>query len=439
MMKRNKNIASWLGLFLFSFLISLLFGEGMIRLIEGLKPRYSQGKDVIEFNPLFGHLHKPNLKYKWRGRGFTGEVSTNSRGLRDREFGYKKKDGTFRILVLGDSMTEGVHVKGKETYPKVLEELLNRYGERQVFEVINAGVVGWGTDSEMLFFRHEGYKYEPDMVLLAFNPWTDISDNGYKYIHVEEWEEKPRRPFFGLNEQGLLQLYNFPAKNPISTPDHKNLAQNKPTGLLSHIKIFLTKNSRIYILIGNSIPEYMPRLATFFRHLGLMSKGLTEEEINEIEQGNEKRGLKLRNIDYFNIYAEHYTPAFENAWNITKALILQFKREVEKYGTQFVVLSVPSGLPIYQDLWEREEKGMRPWLKQGKWNRSKPHDLLSGFLHEHNMRYYELLPPFLDYSQKEGAKRLALRTDPHFSADGHWLAAQLIYDYLLQNGMIPKT
>ncbi len=88
-------------------------------------------------------------------------------------------------------------------------------------------------------------------------------------------------------------------------------------------------------------------------------------------------------------------------------------------------------------VWEGEYD-YRPWLEEGEWDLKKPHRLLSNFLRKHDIEYFELLPPFLDYSQKEGAKRLALQTDAHYNSDGHQLAAQLIYDYLLQNGLIPK-
>jgi len=41
-------------------------------------------------------------------------------------------------------------------------------GRGRRFEVLNAGVSNWGTDNPLLYFRSEGRKYRPDLVLLAF-------------------------------------------------------------------------------------------------------------------------------------------------------------------------------------------------------------------------------------------------------------------------------
>src|SRR5262249_2400221 len=91
---------------------------------------------------------------------------------------YGKLEGTFRILVLGDSFVEAMHVPLAATFGHVLQELLasdGRAGRR--IEIITAGVSGYGTASEVLYFEREGKRYEPDLVLLAFYPGNDVKNN----------------------------------------------------------------------------------------------------------------------------------------------------------------------------------------------------------------------------------------------------------------------
>ena len=60
----------------------------------------------------------------------------------------KKPPGAFRILVFGDSYTYGVNVQASQTYPKVLEWMLNTAGHRP-YEVWNLGVSGYTTEIEL--------------------------------------------------------------------------------------------------------------------------------------------------------------------------------------------------------------------------------------------------------------------------------------------------
>jgi len=101
----------------------------------------------------------------------------NSDGLRDREIG-EKDNNTFRIVILGDSFTFGFRNKLEDTYVKLLERKLDLYNPNINFEVVNAGVSGYGTYQELYFFDRIKDKYDPDLVLLQFYP-SDFYDNLY--------------------------------------------------------------------------------------------------------------------------------------------------------------------------------------------------------------------------------------------------------------------
>ncbi len=96
-------------------------------------------------------------------------VYRNSHGFRDKEYSYEKPEKVFRILVLGDSQTFGHGIKKlKDTWPKKLEALMNRGFENPRFQIISLSGEGWNADTHLYELYRNGFKYNPDMILLGF-------------------------------------------------------------------------------------------------------------------------------------------------------------------------------------------------------------------------------------------------------------------------------
>jgi hypothetical protein len=123
------------------------------------------------FDPHLGWKNVPGWKASTKGRSLT----INSKGLRDREYPYERTPGVKRVLVLGDSFTWGYGVSDEAIYTEVLERKLAEQGRN--WEIINAGVSGWGTDQEYLFLKAEALKYQPDLVILALYLFNDPDNN----------------------------------------------------------------------------------------------------------------------------------------------------------------------------------------------------------------------------------------------------------------------
>lgn len=128
--------------------------------------KYSLALKEKSANPQLRHVHRPNSKAKLMGV----DIEINSKRLRDYEHPYEKPKDTYRILVLGDSLTLGWGVPFEATYPKRLEKMLpNQEGlPGGKFEVINTGIGNWNTSQEVEFLISEGLKYHPDMVILGY-------------------------------------------------------------------------------------------------------------------------------------------------------------------------------------------------------------------------------------------------------------------------------
>ena len=100
-------------LVLFGLTVGLLLAEGGSRIADRLQCRDHPWM-YWEPNRWVGWTHTPGAR-GWAQRCLRGKLEwrvytrINAHGLRDREFPYERQ-GKFRILVLGDSFTEGLQV-----------------------------------------------------------------------------------------------------------------------------------------------------------------------------------------------------------------------------------------------------------------------------------------------------------------------------------------
>lgn len=128
---------------------------------------------LFALDPRYGVVLKPNLDEIAQ---FGTHVRTNSRGLRDHEFGAKQSD-EFRILSLGDSYAFGFGVEVEQSYTKVVEDRLNRELPGRTFSVVDAGVTGYGTKQQDMVLQDLLPVLKPDFVLATFTAGNDVYDN----------------------------------------------------------------------------------------------------------------------------------------------------------------------------------------------------------------------------------------------------------------------
>jgi lysophospholipase L1-like esterase len=118
------------------------------------------------------HRLRPNVTARVHGV----EFRTNSLGLHDREYPPGKPAGVFRVLLLGDSFTEGGGLALEATVAKQVEAMLNARGCRSRFEVVNGGVASYSPILEYLLLKTLAPTFEPDLVVVNFD-MTDVHDD----------------------------------------------------------------------------------------------------------------------------------------------------------------------------------------------------------------------------------------------------------------------
>ncbi len=136
--------------------------------------------------PEINYVHKPNLTNA-RARGLA-IVNTDSLGLRSNVAGVRygaRHDREYRIAVVGDSVTFGEGVRRtEETYPQVLEDVLNQKQNGLEVKVFNYGASAYSVKTMATTLRSRMLEVEPNLVLMAIIPADlDVS----RTPSVDQW------------------------------------------------------------------------------------------------------------------------------------------------------------------------------------------------------------------------------------------------------------
>ncbi|MBT3637122.1 MAG: arylesterase [Opitutae bacterium] len=114
--------------------------------------------------------------------GESKPIETNERSSKQTE----NQLPSFRILILGDSLTEGYGVSENEAYPSLLEEKLNKELSPKTklrYKIVNGGISGATTSGGVS--RIEWFlQSQPDYLLVALG-----GNDGLRGIPVEEMKK----------------------------------------------------------------------------------------------------------------------------------------------------------------------------------------------------------------------------------------------------------
>jgi lysophospholipase L1-like esterase len=154
--------------------LALSFGSVLVffGVAEGLaRLKYSPGQvpsaGIFQYDPDKLYALKPSHVGAFAGR----EVKTNSLGYRDSEVAVPKPEGTFRALVIGDSIAFGHGVDAEHTFSEVLERRLNQESVTpgRTFEVVNTAVPG-NSPFQEYYDLVRAERLQPDVVVFQFTP-----------------------------------------------------------------------------------------------------------------------------------------------------------------------------------------------------------------------------------------------------------------------------
>lgn len=175
--RRRTPLRKKILLAVLSPLVALALLEGGLRLVGSFEGERRvddllYGDTPLGINPgLF--VEDPELGWRVRAETDWGvERRINAAGYRGPERSEAKPESTERIACLGDSVTFGWSQLESETYPFVLQDLLERAELDHRFEVLSFGVPGYTTHQARRQLLSDVLPYAPDVVTLCFG-WND--------------------------------------------------------------------------------------------------------------------------------------------------------------------------------------------------------------------------------------------------------------------------
>ncbi len=361
-----------------SIIVALLLLEGIVRIIE---PREVMRYFFMQSDSLVHHSFLPGATGHYKTTEFDVVYRINSHGLRDRERPLAKPPGTGRIMMLGDSFTEGDGVEGNETFSYRLEAMLDTSALSRHWEVINAGVGSYSPLLEYLYLVHRGLAFEPDMVILNLDLSDIFDDLNYSATTRS-------------NAQGVpIAAREAPEPRP----------QNWFMAGLVDIKDFFKDHARLYNFVRLRIDRYL------------------EGARHTIDASGNIR------VDKYAMLREGYTGDFDADCALTYHNLLLIRDTLRARGIDFRVNLYPYALQISPKEWNagRQFWGFRPDTVYG----IEPQSRLEAFCRSNGIPVTNLSSAF----RYAAATQAPLYHDynGHWLPSGHAIVARELYTSIL--------
>jgi hypothetical protein len=373
-----------------SLLLPLLMVEAALRLLGPILPGNYNTGDFLVPHPVYGRFHVPGFDGWTKTREYTSHVVINSLGLKGPERPYAKPPGVKRILYLGDSFTEAVQVPQQDGVVSRLETALNAHGTDR-YEVLNAGVGGWGTGEELVYLREEGYRYQPDLVVVMLFLGNDVFDNSYA---LQGSPKNPHEPYFTFRDDGTFEPIDFRTRKPEDV--------NPVVGQL-----------RDRSLLWNVFET------------GVLLK------LDQGEDDDELRANRF-NLNKMIVHQVKSSDKQADAWKTTLTLLQRVRQLGEERGFQTAVVIAPASFQVYDADWDDLLKDNK--LKPAEWSQDLPNQVLAANAGMIGAPTLDLLPALRDAAPT--ADRLYLPYDKHWTSAGHAVAAREVERFLVDQGLV---
>lgn len=378
-----KDILKNLTALFIGLLVAFVLSEVILRLFP--KATFPMGSITAEKDMDVGYKFTPNQESFYRSACFNiNPILTNSFGFRDNEW---KKDRTFRIAVLGDSLMHAREISEGDYTSTILEKLLN-------VEVMNTGVSGYGTVTESLVYKKFLSPLKPEIVILFFTPGNDVANNHCGLTRMTE-------------SKILYQACGNVVKDEVKI-DYSFRTSDSGPPKKSFIKNFL----KSYCVSCVSMNELIKR------YVSGISYDLT-----------------------LPVFMPPKTLEWQEAWKITEKTLVDLNNEVKANNGKLIIVPFPDYMMISRN-W-RDEIGEHRGLKEipKDFDPIYPARRLQDFAWRNGINFLRLDPGFLSYRDRFSLSPpyFSYWCDGHPNPVGHFLASNMVAGYLISNRLVPVS
>jgi hypothetical protein len=379
-------------------LLPLVMLEIVIRLFGPILPGNYDTGSMVRRDPILGHFH-PASTYTWvKTPQFTVRLDFNAMGLRDPRQSYAKPPGIFRVLLLGDSYVEASQVPAQDTMAARMEAILTQATGRPV-EVINGGVLGYGTTQEYLLLDELGPQIQPDLVVLFFCHCNDLANNNYRLELIDADLKRALKPYFDLSD----------------TSDGLRLIPPPPPSTRTSLRERLRDYSMLYNVIETGVVYKL-------------------ELQNPQEAFNGVDGLLDPVRGKFDFKP---TGEWDRAWRITELSLERVRDRAGQLGAPLAIVGIPAWRMLDHDYWRRSDDTKR-LVDSGKGGPTAPVTVLDGIARRLNVPDLDLTQVYQPLVDADGLTRYFLEGDYHWTVDGNEAAAEAVSAFLTERGLMPR-
>ncbi len=351
-------------------------------------------QQYLEFDEHLGWRKHPDAQAFFRRKEYVQSIRINSLGQRDPERVYDKAPGTFRILALGDSYLEGYTVPLESTATQVLESRLSR--PECVVQVLNCGTAGYATDQEYLFFKTEGWRYEPDIVTLFFY-YNDIAPT------LRENYYGRAKPQFVV-EDGPLRLKREALGNP-GPPKVLPLAPARPG-----------PRSVLFDWVEQRLRRGQPLLYNRVAALGLFGPILADPPRNDL-----------------GVYRRDPPAWVDPAWVHVGRILSALKAEIEGRAARLVIVYIPNPMEVSER--SRELTRLAYGMSDSEWDKDRVRRRLAKIAAREGIAFVDLTPALRAADGPLFGPYLLI--DRHWNGLGHKTAALALERGLREERLLP--
>lgn len=315
------------------------------------------------------------------------EFRVNNLGFRDEDMTINKPAGVYRVLLVGDSFTEGESVEEFKTAAALVEKEIIAETEKRI-EVVNMGVMSYAPAIYYRIIKDKGLPLSPDLIIVN----VDMSDFQNDYAYAKD-----------IDKDGNFQNVLF--QQQMGQP-HVALP-----AVDSKVKFWLRSNSVLYSVVADRTKQLVRKI-----------KKLPEPTVflaNDL------------NSDPHYITRSGENASNPEAWKEISANLIKIRDLLKQEKIPLVVTIYPYGHQAGENEWVKGR--VRNGFETGKIYPSMAADLLVEFGNKNGIKVVNFTPDFKK-AVSAGKGFFYYPQDGHFTEKGHRIMAdqlkEIINDYL---------
>lgn len=215
--------------FVLFFLIGLIFIDLYLKQSSIIEPSTSK------YDTTLGRIKSSKNSYVFLKEGFSISQFNNN-GFRGTHFNRTKENKTLRIVLLGDSWVEGLHVFDRDHFRNLLEIQLSKKLNQNV-EVLNFGRAGFDFEDMYILYERLASEFDPDYVVCM--------------IHNDDFE---------MNSKDQLSPYLYEESDTLKTgmgPSPRMIKRYNQRQLLLRNSSFLKMSVNSYKTVKNKKTSFL--------------------------------------------------------------------------------------------------------------------------------------------------------------------------------------